>query len=150
LLALRLIMRIAQLRIYTAAALWFLMSNQKEGNEEEKKKLLIPSFLTADVFKKERKAPMERRLRLRRRSDVDEGKAFMNPGTMKELNITTEIEAVLAGGGARERKYVFRVTAKEDVPPGEVWCNEEELRRNGVADNSIATIRAHRREQDSA
>lgn len=125
------------------------MSDQREGNEEGKKKPLVPSFLTADVFKKERKAPMERRLRLRRRGDVDEGKALMNPGTMKELNITTEIEAVLVGGGARERRYVFAVTAKEDVPPGEVWCNDEELRKNGVADNSIATIRAHKRDQGS-
>ncbi len=123
------------------------MSDQREGGDEEKKKLLIPSFLTADVFKKERKAPMERRLRLRRRGDVDEGRALMNPNTMKELNIATEIEAVLVGGGARERRYVFKVVAKDDVPPSEVWCNEEELRRNGIADNSIATIRAHRREQ---
>ncbi len=56
-----------QLRINTARLITPSMSDQREGGDAEKRKLLIPSFLTADVFKKERKAPMERRLRLRRR-----------------------------------------------------------------------------------
>ena len=121
------------------------MSEGKPSEGKPARKLLIPSFLTPSGIKPEEKRERrERRLRIRRRSDVDEGKAKMNPETMKELGISDKVEVVLVGGGSRERRYVFAVIPSEDVPRNEVWCNEEEMRRLGVADNSIATIRAPR------
>lgn len=118
------------------------MSESKPSESKPARKLLIPSFLTPSGIKgEERKERRERRLRIRRRNDVDEGKAKMNPEVMKELDIADTVEVVLVGGGSRERRYVFTVIPSEDVPKNEVWCNEEEMRRLGVADNSIATIR---------
>lgn len=118
------------------------MSESKPSESKPARKLLIPSFLTPSGIKgEERKERRERRLRIRRRNDVDEGKAKMNPEVMKELDIADTVEVVLVGGGSRERRYVFTVIPSEDVPRNEVWCNEEEMRRLGVADNSIATIR---------
>ena len=79
----------------------------------------------------------ERRLRLRRKDNVIEGSARMNPKTIEELEIKKSIEVVIGG----KKKLYFNVLPLEDVPINEVWCNEEELRANGVADNTIATVR---------
>ncbi len=120
-----------------------LMSENKPSEGKPARKLLIPSFLTPSGIKPEEKRERrERRLRIRRRGDVDEGKAKMNPETMRELEISGKVEIVLVGGGSRERKYIFTVIPSEDVPKNEVWCNEEEMKKLGVADNSIATVRA--------
>lgn len=82
----------------------------------------------------------ERRLRIRRRSEVAEGKALMNPKTMSELGISSEIEVVIAG----KKHYFFQASPRDDVPPHEVWCNDEQLKILGVADNTIATVRSRR------
>ncbi len=112
---------------------------------EPKPKLIIPPFLKPETFvKEEKKERKERRIRVRRRRDVDEGKAKINPELAKELDIRDKVEIVVVGGGSRERKYVFTVVLDESVPKNEVWCNENELRKLGVADNTMATVRAHR------
>lgn len=80
----------------------------------------------------------ERRLRLRWNERVPEGQAWMNEETMKELDITGEIEVVIAG----KKRYRFTAMPREGVPRNEVWCNEEELREHGIADRTIATVRA--------
>ncbi len=82
----------------------------------------------------------ERRLRLRRKENIPYGQARMNPEMMNELNISSEIEVVIAG----KKKYRFIVVPLDSVPRNEVWCNAEELREHGIADNTIATIRAFR------
>lgn len=81
---------------------------------------------------------VERRLRIRRRQEVNRGLAKMNPNTMKELGITDTLEVVIAG----KKRYRFKVLPDENVPAREVWCNDEELREYGIADNTIATCRA--------
>ncbi|MCG2886980.1 MAG: hypothetical protein L7G98_03385 [Vulcanisaeta sp.] len=118
------------------------MSESKPTEGKPARKLLIPSFLTPSGIKgEEKRERRERRLRIRRRSDVDEGKAKMNPAVMRELGIEDKVEIVLVGGGSRERRYVFTVIPSDAVPSNEVWCNEEEMKRLGIADNSIATVR---------
>jgi len=81
--------------------------------------------------------PPERRLRLRRKDEVSEGLARMNPKTMEQLQIKDKIEVVIAG----KKKGVWSVLASESVSENEVWMNSEELRRRGIADNTIATVR---------
>jgi len=83
-------------------------------------------------------ARIEKRMRLRRRSDVQKGTAKMNPKAIKYLKIENELEAVVAG----KKKLRFRVLAWDETPENEVWCNEEELQMHGVADRTIATCRA--------
>ncbi|RLG35837.1 MAG: hypothetical protein DRN91_09015 [Candidatus Alkanophagales archaeon] len=81
---------------------------------------------------------IERRLRLRRRSDVPSGVAKLNPQAMKYLGIIDKIEIVIVGG----KRLTLRALAFEQVPENEVWCNEDELRSHGIADRTIATCRA--------
>jgi len=82
----------------------------------------------------------ERRLRLRRRDDVPEGQARMNPKAMEYLGIEDKIEVVVAG----KKRYTFRVLPLDQVPENEVWCNADEMRMYGLADRTIATVRRAR------
>lgn len=81
--------------------------------------------------------PPERRLRVRRFPEIEPGTAKMNSQMMRELQIIDKIEVVIAG----KRKCVLEVKGDDRVPLREVWASAEEMRRLGIADNSIATIR---------
>lgn len=81
---------------------------------------------------------IEKRLRLRRRPEVPEGTARLNPRAMKYLGITDKVEIVIAGG----KRLLLKALAFEQVPENEIWCNEDQLRSSGIADRTIATCRA--------
>ncbi|RLE48836.1 MAG: hypothetical protein DRJ18_01105 [Candidatus Methanomethylicota archaeon] len=81
--------------------------------------------------------PPERRLRVRRKPEIEPGNAKMNPQMMQELQIADEIEVVISG----KRKCILSVRPDGKVPLREVWASAEEMRELGIADNSIATIR---------
>ncbi len=120
-------------------------SEESKVESEPQPKLIIPSFLRPDMFRKEeKKERKEKRIRLRRSKDVDEGKAKINPELAQELEIRDKVEVVVVGGGSRERKYIFTVIFDVRVPKNEIWCNENEMRRLGIADNTMATVRAYR------
>lgn len=80
----------------------------------------------------------ERRLRVRRRDEVPRGQARLNPKAMEYLGIKDKVEVVVGG----KKRYLFRAFASESVPENEVWCNADELKELGVADNTIAAVRA--------
>jgi len=80
---------------------------------------------------------VEKRLKLRKKDEVKEGTARINPKTAEFLNITDRLEIVLAG----KKRYSFSVITSEAVPVNEVWLNSEEMRRYGIADNTTATVR---------
>ncbi len=85
----------------------------------------------------------EKRLRVRRKDVVEKGWAKMNPKAIQYLNIKDKVEIVVSGGGgAGPKKLVLNVLASNDVPENEVWCNADELKTLGIADNTIATVRA--------
>lgn len=81
---------------------------------------------------------VEKRLRLRRVEGVKEGEAKVNPKTMEFLGIRDQLEAVVGG----KKRLVFKAVPSESVPVNEVWINLLEAKSKGIADNSIATIRA--------
>jgi len=49
------------------------------------------------------------------------------------------VEIVIAG----RHKFMYSAQVVEEGSVNEVYCNPEELRERGVADNSIATVRKH-------
>ncbi len=80
----------------------------------------------------------ERRIRVRAVAEVKEGFAKINPTLANELGITSALEIVVA----RKRKLKLTAIVDENIPFNEVWCNTGQLREEGIADNSIATVRA--------
>ena len=64
--------------------------------------------------------------------------ARMNPKAMEYLGITDEVEVVVGG----KKRYRFKVLPLDAVPENEVWCNTDQLKELGIADNTIAAVRA--------
>ncbi len=120
----------------------------EKGAEEEKprKKRDIRSILqmippASQLFGEEKRV-RERRVRLKFHNELKEGVAKLNPELAKELGIRDKVEVVVA----HRHRYVFSVMLDENVPVNEVWINGEKLEHEGVADNSIVTVRAYRGE----
>lgn len=80
---------------------------------------------------------VERRLKLRKKDEVKEGTARINPKTAEFLGITDKLEVVLAG----KKRYDFDVVVSDAVPANEVWLNSEQMKRLGIADKTTATVR---------
>jgi hypothetical protein len=81
--------------------------------------------------------PPEKRLRLRRRDEIEKGSSKLNSTTYKFLQISSRIEVVVAG----KKKLELNAIPLSDIPENEVWINTEEMRVQGLSDNSIATVR---------
>lgn len=79
----------------------------------------------------------EKRLRLRRRDEIEKGSSKLNSKTYKFLQISGRIEVVVA----RKKKLELNAIPLSDIPENEVWINTEEMRVQGLSDNSIATVR---------
>ena len=118
------------------------MSTQNESikSEKQEKKLDIKALVAiippASVKKKEKQI-REKRIRLRYNESVKPGHAIICEALAKLLNIKDYIEITVAG----RKRFKLKVTIDQKVPENEVWCNPEELREKGIADNSIATVR---------
>ena len=118
------------------------MSTQNESvkSEKQEKKLDIKALVAiippASVRKKEKQI-REKRIRLRYNESVKPGHAIICEALAKLLNIKDYIEITVAG----RKRFKLKVTIDQKVPENEVWCNPEELREKGIADNSIATVR---------
>ena len=111
------------------------------SSSSEKKldiKILTAIIPPAKQLKKESKKVLERRIRVRRRDEVKPEYAIINSKLANELEIKDYLEIVVAG----KKRLKFKVHIKDEVPEKEVWCNSDVLRENGIADNSIATVRA--------
>jgi len=121
------------------------MSGGVEDKPSESRRLLIPPFLkppsTSSVEGRERR---ERRVRIRRVPNVERGTAKVNPQLADELKLGDRVEVVVSGGSSRERRYTFSVVKSDEVPLGEIWCNEDELKAYGVADRTVVTVRSSR------
>ncbi len=118
----------------------------EKGGEKQRKKRDIRSLLqmippASQLFGEEKRV-RERRIRLRFHNELKEGVAKINPQLARELGISDKVEVVVA----HRHRYVFSVVLDEDVPVTEIWVNGEKLVHEGVADNSIVTVRAYRGE----
>ncbi len=114
-----------------------MSENEKQGEKKLDIKALVAVIPPASSLGKE-KVRREKRIRVRALSEIKEGFAKINPELAKELGITSSLEVVVA----RKRKLKLTAIMDENVPVNEVWCNLEQLKEEGIADNSIATVRA--------
>jgi hypothetical protein len=81
--------------------------------------------------------PPEKRLRLRRIDSLDKGTSRMNSATYKFLQMSGRLEIVVAG----KKKLELKVSTFPEVPENEVWANTDDMKIQGLSDNSIATVR---------
>ncbi len=111
---------------------------------EKKKKVDIKALVAlvppASALKHRESKRVEKRIRLRTKVEVKPTQAKISPKLADELSVGDKLEIVIAG----KKRFVFETVLDENVPENEVWVNVNLMREYGVADNSIATVRAHR------
>lgn len=81
---------------------------------------------------------MQKRMRLRQKTEVKAGEAVLNAKTLKStgVSISNAIEIVV-----NKRRFSFSALGNPDVPENEVWLNTDEMKGNGHSDKTIATVR---------
>jgi len=109
------------------------------GEERRIDKILdfIPS---ASQLKETRKVLREKRIRIRYDDDLDEEEARISSKLARELGIRDYLEIVVAG----KKRFAFKAIIEDDVEENIVYVNGDLMEEHGIADNSIATIRAHK------
>jgi len=100
-------------------------------------KALVAIIPPATARREAKRRSRERRVRVRYDESVKRGTARISPSLAKELGITDCLEVVVAG----RRRLRLKTIIDEGLTGSDVWCNPEELRERGIADNSIATVR---------
>jgi len=117
---------------------------QEEAPLPERPKGSISSILSiippASALKAKQKRVTERRIRIKYDDTLEPEQARIHPSLAKELGITDKLEIVVAG----RHRFVFRAIIDEEAEENKVHVNPELMEENGVADGSIATVRAYR------
>jgi hypothetical protein len=122
----------------------------EKGKGEEKReevvrkvdiKKLVSIIPPASELRRKQKVLREKRIRIRYDESLPEGSARVPKDLASMLGIRDgdTIEIVIAG----RKKFLFKAEVIEEIGTNIVYCYPEELRENGVADNSIATLRKH-------
>lgn len=123
--------------------------DEEKGKVEEPivKKTDVSKILSiippaSELFKKE-KPLVEKRIRVRYDESLSEDAAKINKDLANALGVTEGdlIEVVVAG----KKKFIYKPLITDDIDVETVFCNPVNLRKSGVADNSIATVRRHQK-----
>lgn len=99
-------------------------------------KALVAVVPPATSLFSRQKVLQEKRIRVRY-GEVEENQIKINPQLASQLGITDTAVLVVAG----KKKFAMSVIIDESVPMDIVIVNPQLMKDNGVADNSIATIR---------
>ncbi|MEM0355967.1 MAG: hypothetical protein QXO78_00780 [Desulfurococcaceae archaeon] len=92
----------------------------------------------SELFKKE-KVITEKRIRVKYDSSLSEDQIKIHRDIANTLNIKQgdNVELVVAG----KKKLLFKAVIADNIEQNVVFCNPNILVKNGVADNSIVTVR---------
>ncbi len=117
----------------------------KESNEEIPEiKVDVRSAISlippASALKAKEKKLREKRIRLKYDYSLKPIEAKINDKLAKELGVEDKIEIVVAG----RHRFVFKAIIDEEIDYNRVHVNPDLMEENGIADNSIATVRAYK------
>ncbi|MEM0378286.1 MAG: hypothetical protein QXP68_03560 [Thermosphaera sp.] len=100
---------------------------------------LVSIIPPASELKKKKKVLTEKRLRIRYDETLREPIAKIPKPIAEMLSITDgdSVEIVVAG----KKKFMFKAILIDSQEENTIYVYPEELKLNGVADNSIATLR---------
>jgi|BEDMetMinimDraft_1075159.scaffolds.fasta_scaffold10050_2 predicted molibdopterin-dependent oxidoreductase YjgC len=111
------------------------MSSEKK-EEKVDIKSLVSIIPPASAMRQERKQVKEKRVKLRRRIDLDKGFVTLSSRLASELNVKEEVEISVKG-----RRGRFKILIQDNVPENEVWASAEDMKEIGFEDNSVVTVR---------
>lgn len=114
---------------------------EKEEKPQEKvdlKKLLAVIPPPTEVLGKKQQSIKEKRVRLLYDDNISEDEARISPILAKELGVKECIEVSVAG----RKRFKFKVYIDDNASPEHVYVNSGLMKKNGIANNSICTVRA--------
>lgn len=100
---------------------------------------LVSIIPPASELRKKEEKVREKRIRIKWDETLPKGIAKLSKSLADLLGIKEGdfVEIVVAG----RHRFLFKATIISEGNINEVYCNPEELKEKGVADNSIATLR---------
>ena len=101
---------------------------------------LLAAIPPASALKARQKRVAERRIRLRYDDSLNPDEARINPRLAQQLGISDKLEITVAG----RHRFAFKAIIDEDTPENVIYVNSDLMEEHGIADNSIATVRAYR------
>ena len=113
-----------------------LMPDRPKSSIKEILSLIPP----ASALKQKQRRLTEKRIRIFYDSSLKEDQAKLNPRLAESLGITDKVEVVVAG----RHRFVFNAIIDDSVDENKVLVNPDVMEEHGVADGSIATVRAYR------
>lgn len=116
------------------------MSSEGEVERKRDIKAFLSVIPPAEALRKQKSTVREKRIKLKYNPAVKAGSLHINPELARELSISEYAEISVHG-----KRVVLKVIVNEEVPRGEVRGSAD-LRSQGIADNSIVTIRSASRQ----
>ena len=101
---------------------------------------LLEAIPPASALKVKERKVREKRIRIRYDASLQPEQARINQQLAKEMGVEGMIEIVVAG----RHRFVFHALVDEDVEYNSVHVNPDLMEEHGIADNSIATVRAYK------
>ncbi|WP_126451248.1 hypothetical protein [Sulfodiicoccus acidiphilus] len=99
---------------------------------------LVNVIPPASALKGDKKLEVkEKRVKLRRRPDVQQGFVLISSKLASELKIVDTVEISVKGSRSK-----FRAIVQEAIPDYEIYANESDMVSKGLQDNSTVTVRA--------
>jgi len=112
-----------------------------ESEESVEQKLDLKKLLAVvpppHMLRSDKKQIKEKRVKLRFDESLDQDQAKISPQLARELGISEALEITVAG----KKRFRFRAVVDSNIPPDVVFVNPERVKPQGVADNSMCTIR---------
>ncbi|MEB3844444.1 MAG: hypothetical protein LRS48_02015 [Desulfurococcales archaeon] len=101
---------------------------------------LLATIPPASSLKARQKKISEKRIRLKYDYSLEREEAKINPSLARTLGITDLLEITVA----RRHRFVFKAIVDDSVEEDRVHVNPDLMEEHGIADNSIATVRAYK------
>ncbi|MEM0122036.1 MAG: hypothetical protein QXG79_01395 [Saccharolobus sp.] len=114
-----------------------MSDNEENENKKVDIKKLVSVIPPASALKGSKSPPKEKRVKIRKRNDVEKGFALISTKLAKELGITDNLELSVKG-----KRLKLKAIIQEGVPDLEIWASPEDLVTLGIEDNSAITVRA--------
>ncbi|MEM0348359.1 MAG: hypothetical protein QW309_06820 [Zestosphaera sp.] len=112
-------------------------SSPQQPQKRDIKQLVAVIPPASEVLSKGVKKVLEKRVRVRLRDGVPDGVIYVSSKLASELSVKDKVQLSVSG-----KKFMLKVFVSDDIPENEVWTNEEFMRKNGISDNSMATVRS--------
>lgn len=118
------------------------MSKESTEEGENEKKVNIKNLVNiippaTELKNKEKNPPKEKRVKVKKKPEVDEGTIIVSNKLKNSMKIGDEVEISVKG-----KKLRLKVISQDGLDEIETWVNPADMLKLGLADNSTVTLRA--------